>query len=351
MADFFSNGYGSGLIGGALGMIGGSIQYRRQKKLMAQQYEYALGMAQQNQEYAKEMAGINQGYAKEMAGINQQHNKDMFDYTGYQAQVAQMKAAGLNPALMYGSAGSGGSTQGGAGVAGGAGAGSGSVGGTPSAPDTGITAGIGMGLQLGLLDAQKKNIEADTEKKRAEAGKEEATIDNLIALTQNEKAKRGLIYSQTRLNDALEELNRTRVDEVGWNIKNIEKSIDKMESEINGTNLDNELKSRTIENQVKLVAEELKNKMADTLVKFSQNKVNNAEATAIADRIEQAWMGLGIQRGQYELDRSKLEVEADKIAKEVGIKQEHLSNEKINIIKDYILGIGNIAARIATAKK
>ena len=80
-----------------------------------------------------------------MAGINQQHNKDMFDYTGFQAQVAQMKAAGLNPALMYGSAGGGGSTQGGAGMAGGAGAGSGSVGGTPSAPDTGITAGIGMG--------------------------------------------------------------------------------------------------------------------------------------------------------------------------------------------------------------
>lgn len=351
MADFFSNGYGSGLIGGALGMIGGSIQYRRQQKLMDKQYQYALGMAERNQQYAKEMAGINQGYAKEMAGINQQHNKDMFDYTGYQAQVAQMKAAGLNPALMYGSAGSGGSTQGGAGMAGGAGAGSGSVGGTPSAPDTGITAGIGMGLQLGLLDAQKKNIEADTEKKRAEAGKEEATIDNLIALTQNEKAKQGLIYSQTRLNDALEELNRAKTDEVGWNIKNIEKSIDKMEAEINGTNLDNDLKSRTIENQVKLVAEELKNKMADTLVKYSQNKVNNAEATAIADRIEQAWMGLGIQRGQYELDRSKLEVEADKIAKEVGIKQEHLSNEEKNIIKDYILGIGNIIARIATAKK
>ena len=187
--------------------------------------------------------------------------------------------------------------------------------------------------------------------KRAEAGKEEATIDNLIALTQNEKAKRGLIYSQTRLNDALEELNRTKIDEVGWNIKNIEKSIDKMESEINGTNLDNELKSRTIENQVKLVAEKLKNKMADTLVKYSQNKVNNTEATAIADRIEQAWTELGIQRGQYELDRSKLEVEADKIAKEIGIKQEHLNNEEKNIIKDYILGIGSIIARIATAKK
>ena len=108
-----------------------------------------------------------------------------------QSRYAQLKAAGLNPALMYGSAGVGGSTQGGAGMAGGAGAGSGSIGGTPSAPDTGVTAGIGMGLQLGLLDAQKKNIEADTDKKRAEAGKEEATIDYLIALTQNEKAKQG----------------------------------------------------------------------------------------------------------------------------------------------------------------
>ena len=62
-------------------------------------------------------------------------------------------------------------------------------------------------------------------------------------------------------------------------------------------------------------------------------------------------MGLGIQRGQYELDRSKFEVEADKIAKEIGIKQKKLSYEVQNIIKDYILGIGNIIAKIATAKK
>ena len=39
-----------------------------------------------------------------------------------------------------------------------AGAGSGSIGGTPSAPDTGVINGVGMGLQLGLMDAQKRLI-------------------------------------------------------------------------------------------------------------------------------------------------------------------------------------------------
>ena len=56
-------------------------------------------------------------------------------------------------------------------MAGSASAGSGSGGGAPSAPDTGITSGGGMGMQLGLMDAQKRNIDADTAKKEADAKK------------------------------------------------------------------------------------------------------------------------------------------------------------------------------------
>lgn len=292
MADFFSNGYGNGLIGGALGMIGGSIQYRRQKKLMAQQYEYALGMAQQNQEYAKEMAGINQGYAKEMAGINQQHNKDMFDYTGYQAQVAQMKAAGLNPALMYGSAGGGGSTQGGTGMVGSAGAGSGSVGGAPSAPDTGITSGVGMGMQLGLMEAQKRNLEADAAKKEADA-KKTAGADTLYTEALTNLANADIDYRKMSTEKAAAEIKtigdlgvklmqeaRKLASEADYNEQTLKDRVTKASSEVMGSILDNMQKSMNIkltEAQTKAVAENI----AMAWYNAATNRMN---ATTAADQ-------------------------------------------------------------------
>ena len=39
---------------------------------------------------------------KEAAAKSQEYAKEMFDYTGYENQVKQMKAAGLNPALLNG---------------------------------------------------------------------------------------------------------------------------------------------------------------------------------------------------------------------------------------------------------
>ena len=61
------------------------------------------------------MALQNQ-WNKEAAEQSQQYAKEMFDYTGYENQVKQMKAAGLNPALMNGGAGSAGQASAGADV-------------------------------------------------------------------------------------------------------------------------------------------------------------------------------------------------------------------------------------------
>lgn len=283
MADFFSNGYGNGLIGGALGMIGGAIQYKRQQKLMDKQYQYALGMAKQNQQYAKEMAGINQGYAKEMAGINQQHNKDMFDYTGYQAQVAQMKAAGLNPALMYGSVGGGGSTQGGAGMAGSASAGSGSVGGTPSAPDTGIISGVGMGLQLGLMDAQKRNIDADTAKKEADA-KKTAGADTMYT------------EALTKLANADIDYRNMSTEKVAAEIKTIGDMSVKLMQEARKLASEADYNEQTLKNRVTKASSEAIGSILDNMQKSMNIKLTEAQTKAIAENIAIAWYNAGTNR-------------------------------------------------------
>lgn len=316
MADFFSNGYGNGLIGGALGMIGGSIQYRRQKKLMAQQYEYALGMAQQNQEYAKEMAGINQGYAKEMAGINQQHNKDMFDYTGYQAQVAQMKAAGLNPALMYGSAGAGGSTQGGAGMAGGASAGSGSMGGAPSAPDTGLTSGIGMGIQLGLMDAQKRALEADAAKKEADARKT-AGADTEYTRVLTELAKTEIDYKAMS------------TEEVAAKIKVWGDQSQLLMAEARKAASEADYNEKTMDDRVAKAGYETINSMLENIQKMRNIELTKEQTKAIAENIAIAWYNAGT-------NRMNATTAADHVANELTKIMGDLDIRERTLLKDWI---------------
>ena len=316
MADFFSNGYGNGLIGGALGMIGGAIQYRRQQKLMDRQYQYALGMAQQNQQYAKEMAGINQGYAKEMAGINQQHNKDMFDYTGYQAQVAQMKAAGLNPALMYGSAGAGGSTQGGAGMAGSAGAGSGSVGGAPSAPDTGIISGVGMGLQLGLMDAQKRNIDADTAKKEADA-KKTAGADTMYT------------EALTKLANADVDYRNMSTEKVAAEIKTIGDMGVKLMQEARKLASEADYNEQTLKDRVTKASNEAIGSILDNMQKSMNIELTEAQTKAIAENIAIAWYNAGTNRMNATTAADQAANELIKIMGDLDIREKTL-------LKDWI---------------
>lgn len=316
MADFFSNGYGNGLIGGALGMVGGAIQYNRQKKLMAQQYQYALGMAQQNQQYAKEMAGINQGYAKEMANINQQHNKDMFDYTGYQAQVAQMKAAGLNPALMYGSAGAGGSTQGGAGMAGSAGAGSGSVGGTPSAPDTGIINGVGMGLQLGLMDAQKRNIDADTAKKEADA-KKTAGADTMYT------------EALTKLANADIDYRNMSTEKVAAEIKTIGDMSVKLMQEARKLASEADYNEQTLKDRVTKASSEAIGSILDNMQKSMNIKLTEAQTKAVAENIAIAWYNAAT-------NRMNATTAADQAANELIKIRGDLDIRERTLLKDWI---------------
>lgn len=313
---------------GAMGQIIGAVQgsknqddqMKNQQMLMGDQYKYN----------------------EKMANSNQQRAKAMWDYTNYANQVRHMEEAGLNPALLYGQSGGGGVT-----AAGGQGSG------VSQPMDQSVSQKIRtqeMGLSLANMASQVKLNESQAEKNKAEAEKiagvdtkqTEATTANLIELTTNEKAKNELIYADKRFKDAMTSLTGAKEDEVGWNIKSIEKGLEMMEKSIEGTGLDNELKQKTMESNVQQAVENVKNTMADTIAKYASASVSREEAKAIGARVQQGWSG--VLQGFQNIDnkRQELEQNAQKIMNDLKLGEMGIDVEKSKVVKDYVLGIGQL---------
>lgn len=136
----------------------------------------AVDNAQQRRQQQK-LNEDNMKYEKEMTDYNVEKQYDMWQRTNYGAQKEQLQKAGLNPGLMYGMSGAGGAT---ANI---------STGSSPnSQANTGGGAGehMGMGIQMELLQAQKRVLESQAAKNEAEAAKT-AGVDtaNVQADTEN----------------------------------------------------------------------------------------------------------------------------------------------------------------------
>ena len=151
----------------------------------------------------------------------------MWHDTNYGAQMEEIKKAGLNPALLYGTSGSGGST-----IGNGAGAGTVSAGEAPKGGNE-ILELRQQGIQMQLMEQQRALLEAQTNKTNVEATKiggvdtTEATT-RIQALTQgieNAKAQEILTKAETNLRNldtafASGSL-QDRLNQVKWNTQQI----------------------------------------------------------------------------------------------------------------------------------
>lgn len=108
---------------------------------------------------------------QELMDKAQSQQLDMWNKTNYSAQRQQMESAGLNPALMYGMGGGGGATTGSA-----------SAPSVQKADIQNIDVRAGEVAQLALMNAQKKNIEADTKAKEAQALETEARASKTVGV-------------------------------------------------------------------------------------------------------------------------------------------------------------------------
>lgn len=143
---------------------------------------FGIGKNEKQEQFENELykMGLQFQYNRSMALANNQLSKDYWNYTNFENQVRHLKAAGLNPALMYAKGGQGGST----------------------------TAGTGQGIQMGQSEAimmglQAKNIEAQSRLANAEAMKAEEEAKT----KENERNK---MDSETSLNEAMKKLTKTR---------------------------------------------------------------------------------------------------------------------------------------------
>ena len=197
----FLNFLGGGLISGLTNTITGAVQNKKalawQKEQWQQQMQYGREMWEKQNQAENERMALQNQWNKDAAAQSQQYAKEMFDYTGYENQVRQMKAAGLNPALMNGGGGSAGQASAGAEV-------------QPA------QAFQPMGIQMAL---QAQQVMANTELANAQAQKTraEATAQNM----QN------LIGSSIDLAQKISQIGKTKQEK-----KNLEATYNKTTKEV-----------------------------------------------------------------------------------------------------------------------
>lgn len=277
-----------GLVNGIMGLFGGSKkaekrQYEHEKEMMALQNKYNTQAAAQSMEYAKTMNQIN------FEQQNQMFEKQA-EWNSAKRQKERLQEAGLNPGLMYGIGGEGGSSV--------------SSGGGTGAQVQGVgnpgTQAVMMGLQaksiesqIALNNAQASKINAETEKTEKETEKTTAEtesvwsgIEFLKAKTSSEEAKIKLTNMQTELTEAMREESWSNWEKARAGIAEISRIMEKLDKEIEGMGFDNEIKNKSKEAIIGNYFADLKVKGQQIIESNSKVKLNERQLNVFDETIK-----------------------------------------------------------------
>ena len=358
-----------GIVNGIMGLFGGS------KKAEQRQYQHEKEMMALQNKYNTQAAALSMDYAKTMNRINFEQQNQMFDkqakWNSPEQQKQRLKEAGLNPGLMYGIGGEGGSS-----VSSGGGSGVGVQG----VSNTGTQA-VMMGLQakaiesqIALNNAQASKINAETENTEADTGKTKAdtkvsivNADNIEEATKlikeqqlSEQSKRELNEAEknykirvTELQDALEKLTNAKETESWYLSRSIEmetyklsKEAEKIIKEIDGLEVDNDVKRRTADLIVEQTKMNIKSTMQSILESQSRVTINEEQKTLIGKTIEDLTSQIDTRKGQLELNEKDIIGKLNIMREQLGLEKIKMDIEKDRLMVETVLGLMEAASKM-----
>lgn len=312
-------------IGAGMGLMLGPTNDRRQRKQQARLQEIQIRGQKELTDYQ---------YAKDL---------QMWKDTNYSAQMEQLKAAGLNPALLYGMSGGGGATMGTGGA---------NVSGANAQQNPGeVQQMAGMGMQLGMNAAQTELIKAQTENIKAETaeklgwGKENIetkTLDLKAGIT-NKEALTKLTEVETRIAQLKENIIRATTDD---EISKVHEELRKLEGEasqaLTKANLD------TLARQTRL--DQIK---ADLATTYLTQKVLKATKTNIEQNTAESKQKVRLMEQQIRETINRIMMDWDKMSqtdREILIKKE-LMSYGTEISNDVVKAIAGGLGRLISGGK
>lgn len=271
---------GQGIVETGLGMALGNYNDRRQLK-------------QQRKLQNLQLEGMR-------ASTDYQAMKEyeMWLKTGYTGQMEQLKKAGLNPGLLYGMGGAGGQSMGGSG-------------GTPSGASAPQGAAISMEIgmqnaQRKLIEAQTENIQADTANKPLEGKKIEAGTLNLIAGTETEKVKKELGEIQVNIAQIEEDIKGATANAAKASIFTaLREATERLQILTN----EKEISDATQEEKIKMIRTELAGMYARNELTRAQTGKTKADTEQLAKQIALEYDKLANEKEKTKLQEKLTEFE------------------------------------------
>lgn len=252
-------------VGGIMGLAFGSIENQRQLK---QQERMNQMDWEQHQRFSE---------------FNREQQMKLWRDTNYSAQMAELKKAGLNPALLYGKGGGAGGTT--AAAVGGSGSHS------ASARNDIMN---GMGLQLGLQAAQIENIKANTNKTNVEAAKT-AGVDTTEAWQRI-----GIMQVEQDIAEMEKEVKGRTIEDA---IDIITAEAGKATFETLRTQRFNQIEQATVESTITQIQARAVGALLDNALTKANIKVAEEQVKKLAADIAQGWKSLDQKDTQLIIDK------------------------------------------------